>query len=76
MMNMELQKRLLSSLIMVPTVLFFIIKGPIFFTVFLFIVFIATIKEWLDMCKKKKIDEIFRSYFFEYIILSSLYIKN
>ena len=55
MMNLELQKRLLTSLIMVPTVLFFILKGPIFFTVFLFIVFIATIKEWLDMCKKKKL---------------------
>ena len=54
MMNMELQKRLLSSLIMVPTALFFILKGSIFFTFFHFVVFIATIKEWLDMCKKKK----------------------
>ena len=54
-MNMELQKRLLSSLIMLPTALFFILKGSIFFTFFLFIVFIATIKEWLDMCKKNKL---------------------
>ena len=54
-MNVELQKRLLSSMIMAPTALFFIIKGSIFFTFFLFIVFIATSKEWLNMCKKKKL---------------------
>lgn len=52
---MELQKRLLSSLIMLPTALFLILKGSIFFTFFLFVVFIATIKEWLDMCKKNKL---------------------
>ena len=55
MMNMELQKRLLSSLIMLPTALFLILKGSFFFTFFLFVVFIATIKEWLDMCKKNKL---------------------
>ena len=54
-MNGELQKRLLSSMIMLPTALFFIIKGSIFFIFFLYIVFIATSKEWLDMCKKKKL---------------------
>ena len=52
---MELQKRLLSSLIMLPTALFLILKGSIFFTFFLFVVFIATIKEWLDMCKKNEL---------------------
>ena len=54
-MNMELQKRLLSSMIMVPTALFFILKGSIFFIFFLFIVFIATSNEWLGMCKKNKL---------------------
>ena len=34
---------------------FLILKGSIFFTFFLFIVFIATINEWLDMCKKNKL---------------------
>ena len=53
-MNIELQKRLLSSLIMIPAALFFILKGSIFFIFFLFIVFITTSNEWLDMCKKKK----------------------
>ena len=54
-MNRELQKRLLTSMIMVPTALFFILKGSIFFIFFLFIVFIATSNEWLGMCKKKKL---------------------
>ena len=40
---------------MLPTALFLILKGSIFFTFFLFVVFIATIKEWLDMCKKNKL---------------------
>ena len=54
-MNRELQKRLLTSMIMVPTALFFILKGSIFFIFFLFIVFIATSNEWLGMCKKNKL---------------------
>ena len=54
-MNIELQKRLLSSAIMIPTVLFFVLKGSIFFTFFLFVVFIATSSEWLNMCKKKRL---------------------
>ena len=52
---MELQKRLLSSLIMIPAALFFILKGSIFFTFFLFVVFITTSNEWLEMCKKNKL---------------------
>ena len=54
-MNMELQKRLLSSMIMVPAALFFILKGSLFFIFFLFVVFIATSNEWLNMCKKNKL---------------------
>ena len=54
-MDIELQKRLLSSLIMIPAALFFILKGSIFFTFFLFVVFITTSNEWLEMCKKNKL---------------------
>ena len=51
-MNKELKKRLLSSLVMIPTALFFILKGSIFFTFFLFIIFIATSYEWISISKK------------------------
>ena len=40
---------------MIPTFLFFVLKGSIFFTFFLFVVFIATSSEWLNMCKKKRL---------------------
>ena len=48
----ELEKRLLSSLILIPIAIFFIIQGSIFFIFFLSILFIATSYEWLKMSKK------------------------
>lgn len=54
-MDRELLKRLLSSIIMVPIALFFIVKGSIFFTLFLFIILIITINEWIGMCKKNNL---------------------
>ena len=48
----ELEKRLLSSLILIPIAIFFIIQGSIFFGFFLSILFIATSYEWLKMSKK------------------------
>ena len=54
-MNKELLKRLLSSTIMIPASLFFIIEGSIFFSFFLFIILIAASNEWFAMCKKKNL---------------------
>tara|TARA_B100001057_G_scaffold225167_1_gene225455 strand:+ start:639 stop:1274 length:636 start_codon:yes stop_codon:yes gene_type:complete len=48
----EFEKRLLSSLILIPTVIFFIIQGSLFFTFFLSILFLATSYEWFQMTKK------------------------
>ena len=48
----EFEKRLLSSLILIPIAIFFIIQGSIFFIFFLSILFIATSYEWLKMSKK------------------------
>ena len=52
-MKKELQKRILSSLAIIPISLFFIIKGSLFFIFFLFIIFIATSYEWINLCKNK-----------------------
>ena len=49
----ELEKRLLSSIILIPISIFFIIKGSIFFIFFLSILFFATSYEWVKMSKKK-----------------------
>ena len=52
MMIKEFEKRLLTSLILIPISIFFIIKGSIFFIFFLSILFLGTIYEWASMNKK------------------------
>ena len=51
----EFEKRLLSSIILIPIAIFFIIKGSVFFIFFLSILFIATGYEWLKMNKKNNL---------------------
>ena len=51
-MKKEFEKRILSSLIIMPTAFFFIIKGSVFFIFFLSIFFLATSYEWIKMNKK------------------------
>ena len=51
----EFEKRLLSSLILIPIAVFFIIQGSIFFIFFLSILFLATGYEWLKMSKKNNL---------------------
>ena len=48
----EFEKRLLSSIILIPVAIFFIIQGSVFFIFFLGILFLATSYEWLRMTKK------------------------
>ena len=48
----EFEKRVLSSLILIPISIFFIIQGSVFFTFFLSILFLATSYEWFKMIKK------------------------
>ena len=51
-MEKELQKRILSSIVLLPLSFFFIIKGSVFFILFLTILFIVACLEWLKMTKK------------------------
>ena len=53
MINKELQKRILSSLILIPVSLFFIIKGSIFFIFFLSACFLIASYEWYNLSKNK-----------------------
>ena len=52
-MKKEIEKRILSTLILIPLSFFFIIKGNIFFNFFLFICFVLTLYEWHLMTSKK-----------------------
>ena len=49
----EFIKRLLSSLVLIPLALFFIIKGSIYFKFFMVIFFIIAAYEWNSLSKKK-----------------------
>ena len=51
----ELEKRLITSLILIPVSIFFIIKGSIFFIFFLSILFLAASYEWILMTKKNNL---------------------
>ena len=52
-MKIELRKRIISSLILIPFTFFFIIKGSYLFSFFLIICFLLTAYEWHIMSKKK-----------------------
>ena len=53
-MKKELAKRIISSVILIPFALFFIIKGSFLFNFFICICFLITSYEWHMMTKKKK----------------------
>ena len=48
----EFEKRLISSIILIPISIFFIIKGSVFFIFFLSVLFLATSYEWIKMNKE------------------------
>ncbi len=54
----EFEKRLLSSFVLIPVAIFFIIQGSVFFTFFLSILFLVTSYEWLKMSKKNDLMKI------------------
>ena len=65
-MNIELQKRIFSSLILIPFSFFVIIKGSVIFVFFLTIIFFISLNEWIKMIKKNN----FRSLGIIFLIFS------
>ncbi len=51
----DLEKRLFSSLFLVPVALFFVIQGSIFFILFLGILFFVTSYEWMKLSNKNNL---------------------
>ena len=68
----ELEKRVLSSLILIPISIFFIIQGSVFFTFFLSILFLANSYEWFKMIKKNNLFNFLGIFFFIFFILFSI----
>ena len=74
-MKLEIVKRILSSLVLIPIALFFIIKGSFFFTFFIATCFLITLYEWHMMSKKKKYN-IFGFIFLIFSFYSVYFIRN
>ena len=64
----EFLKRILSSLALIPLVVFVIIKGSFYFYILLFIVLIISFYEWTKMSKNKSYN-LFGYFFFIFSIL-------
>ena len=74
-MNKELQKRILSSFILIPLSFFFIIKGSFLFNFFLLICLIITFFEWFAMTKKKNY-HLFGYIFLTFAFYSAYALRN
>ena len=55
MINKELQKRILSSIILLPLALYFILAGSFYLIFFILICFFVSIYEWNRMVKKMEL---------------------
>ena len=75
-MKKEFEKRIYSSIIIIPISLFFLIKGTVYFTFFLSILFFATSYEWINMCKKKMINKILGVIFLIISFYSAYQLRN
>jgi phosphatidate cytidylyltransferase len=72
----EFEKRLLSSLVIIPIAIFFIIQGSVFFIFFLSLFFFATSYEWIKMSKKNEIIKTFGVMFLFFSFYSAFYIRE
>lgn len=76
MINKEFQKRIISSIILIPITLFFIFQGSIFFAFFLGLLLLASSYEWLKMCKKNYLMKFLGIIFLFFSFYSCFYIRE
>ena len=72
----EFEKRLLSSIILIPIAIFFIIQGSVFFTFFLSILFLITSYEWFKMNKKNNLFKILGIFFLLFSFYAAFKIRD
>ena len=76
MINRELQKRILSSMILIPVSFFFIIQGSFNFIFFLSLIFLVTSLEWFKMTKNNDLLRIFGIFFLFFSFFSAIYLRQ
>ena len=76
MISKELQKRILSSIILIPVSFFFIIQGSLTFIFFISLIFLLTSFEWFRMTKNKDLLRIFGLFFLFFSFFSTIYLRQ
>ena len=76
MINKEFQRRILSSIILIPVSIFFIIQGSFTFIFFLSLIFLVTSLEWFKMTKNKDLLRIFGLFFLFFSFFSTVYLRQ
>tara|TARA_Y100001958_G_C21137333_1_gene476996 strand:+ start:238 stop:882 length:645 start_codon:yes stop_codon:yes gene_type:complete len=75
-MKNEFEKRFLTSFLIIPISLFFIIKGSFFFIFFLSTIFLITIYEWFKLAKNLIIFKIIGIIFIIFSVYSAYLLRN
>ncbi len=76
MISNELQKRILSSIILIPVSFFFIIQGYLTFIFFLSLIFLVTSLEWFKMTRGKDLLRICGLFFLFFSFFSTVYLRQ
>ena len=76
MINTELKKRILSSILLIPISFFFIIQGSVLFIFFLSLIFLMTSFEWFKMTKKNDLLRIFGLFFLIFSFWTAIYLRQ
>ena len=76
MINKELQKRIFSSIILIPVSFFFIIQGSFSFIFFLSLIFLVASFEWFKMTNNNDLVKIFGLFFLFFSLFSTIYIRQ
>ena len=72
----EFEKRILSSVFIIPISLFFVLQGSVFFLFFLGILFFVTSYEWTKMIKKNQFIKIIGIFFLFFSFYSAYQLRN
>ena len=75
MIKKELQKRIISSIIIIPLSFFFIIKGSFLFIFFLTLLFLISASEWVNMSKNIEL-KIFGIFFLFISFYSTFFLRE
>ena len=75
-MRKEFEKRILSSIFIIPIALFFVLQGSVFFLFFLGILFFVTSYEWIKMIKKNQFIKIIGIFFLFFSFYSAYQLRN